>query len=258
MGSTINYIWYTKIPGASYEKLRRQERVAHNSSDTGHVQTVRGDTLAEQIARHLRRSILRGNLPPGSSLKERDNAAELGVSRTPMREAIRMLAKEGLVELRPSRSPVVVDLSPKEISDQVVVLLALEKLSAELACAEATDAELADLRAINDKMADAFDYVDALDLFEIDMSFHSAIARASHNPALSEAHHAFLARLWRARYLSARQRRNRQRVVNHHTSILEALEARDRMVVRAAIDTHLGNLADDITSALAIERSATS
>ncbi|MDN3722463.1 GntR family transcriptional regulator [Roseibium salinum] len=90
--------------------------------------------LADEIAARLRRDILRGKLPPGSAIKERDNALELGVSRTPMREAIRILAKEGLVILRPSRSPVVARPSFKEISDQVAVLVALEKFSAELAC----------------------------------------------------------------------------------------------------------------------------
>lgn len=212
-----------------------------------------GDTLAEQIARQLRRDILRGRLPPGSPVKERDNAAELGVSRTPMREAIRILANEGLVQLRPSRSPIVVNMTPKEISDQVVVLLALEKLSAELACANATEEDLSDIREINDRMADAYDHIDALDLFENDMSFHTAIAKASHNDALAETHRAFLARLWRARYLSARQRRNRERVVSHHGAILMALEARDPEAVRSSINDHLGNLANDILAALEIE-----
>ena len=64
-------------------------------------------TLPEQIAQSLRRDILRGRLSPGDSIKERDNAAERGVSRTPRREAIRILAQEGLVILRPSRSPIV-------------------------------------------------------------------------------------------------------------------------------------------------------
>ncbi|MEQ9673915.1 MAG: winged helix-turn-helix domain-containing protein, partial [Roseovarius indicus] len=63
--------------------------------------------LAEQIANQLRRDILRGKLAPGASIKERDNAAEMGVSRTPMREAIRILAQDGLVILRPARSPIV-------------------------------------------------------------------------------------------------------------------------------------------------------
>ncbi len=202
--------------------------------------------LADEIAVRLRRDILRGKLPPDAPIKERDNASELGVSRTPMREAIRMLAKEGLVILRPSRSPIVARPSFKEISDQVAVLLALEKLSAELACKNATAADLAELHAFNQRMSDCYDQADPLDLFEIDMAFHTALAKASHNASLAETHRAYLARLWRARFLSASQKRNRVRVIGQHRSILDALEARDVEAVRAAIDRHLGHLAEDI------------
>lgn len=213
-----------------------------------------GETLAEQIAHQLRRDILRGKLAPGQQVKERDTAFDLGVSRTPMREAIRILAKEGLILLRPARSPVVVNPTFKEVADQVAVLLALEKLSAELACAEATAADLARIRGICDRMSDLYDRVDDLDLFEIDMSFHTAIAEASHNPALAETHRSFLARLWRARYLSARQRRNRERVIGDHTRIVDALDARDKAAVNVALDRHLGKLAADIGRVLEEER----
>ena len=108
--------------------------------------------LAEQIANRLRRAILRGALPPGASIKERDNAAELGVSRTPMREAIRILAKEGLVELRPARSPIVALPDLTAVTEQAEVLIALEKLSAELACVHATEDELAELAELVDRI----------------------------------------------------------------------------------------------------------
>ncbi len=211
------------------------------------------ENLAEQIATLIRRDILRGKLPPGSSIKERDNAAELGVSRTPMREAIRILANEGLLILRPSRSPIVAQPSMKELADQVAVLLALEKLSVELACVHATDNDLDELAAITQYMADNFDTTDPLDMFEIDMSFHSAIAKASHNEPLAETHRSFLERLWRARFLAAIQHRNRERVVTDHGEILEALKSRDKEAARAAVDNHLWHLADDISAAIANE-----
>ncbi|ETX12998.1 GntR family transcriptional regulator [Roseivivax halodurans JCM 10272] len=213
-------------------------------------------TLPEQIARKLRRDILRGVLAPGAAVKERDNAARLGVSRTPMREAIRILAKEGLLMLRPSRSPVVAQPTFREISDWVEVLLALETLSAELACRHASAAEIADLRRITASMDARFDIADPLDIFEIDMRFHTGIARASHNAALAETHGAYLARLWRARFLSAAQRRNRARVVTDHSRILDTIEARDGAAARSAIDFHLGHLAEDIRAAIEAEESA--
>ena len=206
--------------------------------------------LPEQIANQLRREILRGKLPPGSSLKERDSAAELGVSRTPMREAIRILAKEGLITLRPSRSPLVANPDLKEISDQVTVLVSLEQLSARLACLHASESDIDRISRISDHMSAHFDTTDPLEMFEIDMSFHTAIAEASHNRALANTHGAYLARLWRARYIAAVRRRNRERVVTQHENIVVALRARDAQATLAAIDTHLVNLAADIESAM--------
>ena len=212
--------------------------------------------LPEKIAYQLRRDILRGKLLPGSAIKERDFAAELDVSRMPVREAIRMLAQEGLVILRPARSPIVARPSFKEIADQSEVLIALEKLSAELACRHASDADIDRLAAITDHMASHFDTTDPLDMFEVDMSFHRAIAEASRNQALAETHSTYLGRLWRTRYLSASQRRNRERVVTEHGRIVTALRARDPRAARAAIDSHLWHLADDIREVIEAESPA--
>ena len=206
--------------------------------------------LPEQIANHLRRDILRGKLPAGSSLKERDCAAEMGVSRTPMREAIRILAREGLVTLRPSRSPLVADPGVKEVLDQVVVLVALEQLSAKLACLYATDADIEKIARISEHMSKHFDTTDPLDMFEIDMTFHTSIAKASHNEALARTHGAYLARLWRVRYLAAIQRRSRERVVSQHGDIVEALKSRNAEATLEAINAHLKNMGRDIENAM--------
>jgi DNA-binding GntR family transcriptional regulator len=219
-------------------------------------QDVPEPTLPEQIANQLRRDILRGTLAPGDSLKERDKSAELGVSRTPMREAIRIVAREGLIELRPARSPIVAMPSVKQITDDVEVLLAVEKLSAELACDRATTAEIDDIAKIVQRMADNFDTMDRLDMFEIDMSFHAAIARASHNSPLAEIHSRFLARLWRARFLSAVQRRNRASVIEQHSAIVAAMRARDAGAIRTAIGVHLDRLTEDIAEVIRREHEA--
>jgi DNA-binding GntR family transcriptional regulator len=207
-------------------------------------------TLPEQIADHLRRDILRGRLAPGDSLKEREKAAELGVSRTPMREAIRIIALEGLITLRPARSPIVAMPDVKDITDDVEVLLAVEKLSGELACQRATDADVATIAEIVQQMTDRFDTMDAIDRFEIDMRFHTAIAQAAHNVPLAEIHSRFLARLWRARFLAAIKRRNRSSVIQDHANILAALRTRDATATRLAIGTHLDRLTEDIAEVI--------
>ena len=202
-----------------------------------------GETLAERIAQSLRRGILRGDLRPGQPIKERDTAAEMGVSRTPMREAIRLLAQEGLLTLRPSRSPVVADPSLQDIANAVEVMTLLELKSAELACHRASDADLAAIRAIAETYERQREAgADTIDTFETDMAFHLAVAGASHNPQMAEMHHAFVARLWRVRYLSAIRARSRARVIREHRAIVTALLARDARALTRAIDRHLAHV----------------
>lgn len=200
------------------------------------------EILAEQIAQQLRRDILRGKLLPGASIKERDNAAEMGVSRTPMREAIRILAKEGLIQLRPSRSPIVTQLTLKEVLDFIEVLTALEVLSLTLACEHANEDDLAEIRAAERKLATSYDDIDQVGRFELDMDFHIAIARASHNRALAETHMSYLMRLWHARFQSARTRRTKDRVLRQHKALIDALERRDLAPAQAELSAHLDHL----------------
>lgn len=203
-------------------------------------------SLAERIARRLRRNILRGELRPGAPIKERDGAAELGVSRTPMREAIRILANEGLVQLRPARSPIVAHPSLKEVTDAIRLLSALEILSGELACEEASAAQICEIETLKTRIEDCYEHMDPLDLFEIDMGFHSAIAAASNNAALVESHTTNLRRLWRVRYLSASMPESRQHVLRQHNAIVDGIKAHDQAATRDAIHAHLEALADKV------------
>ncbi len=200
------------------------------------------EPLAVEIASRLRRSILVGRLKPGDSVKERDNAAELGVSRTPMREAIRVLAKEGLIELRPSRSPIVANPSLREVIDDIDVIRALEVLSGELACRNASVEEIEAIAELQHRLDGAPPDADPLDLFEIDMEIHRAIARASHNPSLAETHGAYLARLWRVRYLSARQVGGKDRTYRQHREIIAGLRARDAAEVARVVASHIDHI----------------
>lgn len=203
-------------------------------------------TLPEQIAERLRHKILEGTLAPGEQIKERDHAAEMDVSRTPMRESIRILAKEGLVTLRPSRSPIVADPTIEEISDVIDVLTALELLSGSLACKRATDAEIKAIRGLYDEMERKQNKVDKIAFFEIDMKFHMAIVDAAHSAVLAETHSSFIRRLWRARYLSASLKDSRERLSRQHGNIMIALEQRDPAMMKIAISEHLHSLVENI------------
>ncbi|WP_417525822.1 GntR family transcriptional regulator [Marinovum sp.] len=200
------------------------------------------ESRAEQIAARMRRDILLGDLAPGAAIKERDSARAMGVSRTPMREAIRILAKEGLVTLRPARSPIVAQPTLEEVSDAIEVLTALELLSIRLACDRASDAEIAAIRQIERHLAEAFPRLDPVARFERDMAFHRAIVAASQNAMLAETHGAYLARLWRARYLATLAPGAGGGILTMHAEIATHLEARDAEAAQRCLSAHLAPL----------------
>ncbi len=207
------------------------------------------DTLAAQIAARLRDDILLDKLKPGAPIKEREKAEELGVSRTPMREAIRILAAQGLVVLRPSRSSVVANPSLRRIADDIAVICALETLSGRLACAEATQEEIDEIARMHERMVAESDTAGDIDFFTVDMAFHSAIARASRNRSLIATHQEILGRLWRARFLSARIKRERARVLRQHAEIAAGLAARDPDRVAPVIESHFERMVRNISEA---------
>lgn len=204
-------------------------------------------TYPAGIAARLRREILTGDLPPGSLLKERDHALRLGVSRTPLREAIRILGQEGLVTLRPLRSPVIADPSLEEVLDEIAVLRQLELFSGGLACRNATAEEIETIAGMVTDIATDHALGDKIDVFDRDMRLHTAIADAAHNAALSRTYREYLARLWRIRFLSARERAEAGRVLAEHEEMIAALHARDPVRMTAAIDSHLDGLVRNVT-----------
>ncbi|ARJ68310.1 GntR family transcriptional regulator [Paracoccus contaminans] len=201
-----------------------------------------GTTIPAAIADQLRREILTGAILPGSPIKERDHAERLGVSRTPLREAVRILAQEGLVTLRPLRSPLVTDMSRAEAMDEVAVLRLLELAGGELACLHATEAEIAGIAALARQVEDSHATGDKVEVFDLDMAMHRAIVAAGHNGALSRSYDEYLSRLWRIRFLSARLRSDAAQVLAAHRGMTGALAARDWPAMRSHMETHLDGL----------------
>jgi DNA-binding GntR family transcriptional regulator len=203
-------------------------------------------TFPAGIAARLRREILTGELPPGSPLKERDNAQRLGVSRTPLREAVRILGQEGLVTLRPLRSPVIADPSLEEVLDEIAVLRQLEIFSGGLACQKATPEEIEAIALLAADVAANHATGDEVDVFDQDMRMHSAIADAAHNAALSRTYREYLARLWRVRFVSARERTDAPRVLADHEEMIAALRVRDSARMTAALASHLDGMVRNV------------
>ena len=128
--------------------------------------------------------IIEGELEPGKRIYEGPLCERLGVSRTPLREALRYLASEGLVELTPQRGASVRRFSAKDIQDMLVLIRTLEELAGRLACIEASDEEIAEVRKLHDDMLDYYREENRLDYYKTNQRIHSAIAALSHNPGL--------------------------------------------------------------------------
>ena len=197
--------------------------------------------LAERVAARLRDLIVQDELKPGERIRERELAESLSVSRTPLREALKGLAAEGLVELSPNRSATVANPQPRAIRDLLEVLGGIEALAGELAATRARDEEIAEIRALHHEMLAAYARKDRLGYFKVNQSIHGAIVSAAANPALEDVHRRINARLYRVRYRSNLRNTRWHTAIEEHESILAALEARDAPRLAATMRAHLGS-----------------
>ena len=206
-------------------------------------------SLAEEAAETLRELILLEKLKPGTPLPERDLASILGISRTPLREALKILEYEGLVEYSLTRRPFIANPSLIELADLIKVIGALESLAGELACDRANPEEIDSISSLAEAMSAKSDKIDPLDFFKIDMEFHRQLVGASRNPALIETHRQYNARLWRARFVSSRRATRRPMTLNQHDQIATSLRERDTKKIaielRTHLDTTIKNIAED-------------
>jgi len=196
--------------------------------------------LPAQVADRLRDMIAADELSPGAKLNERELAERLHVSRTPLREAIKMLAAEGLIKLVPNRGAFVASPSAEEVEDMLEAMGALEATCGELACARATDSELAAIRETHDRMLKAYGRRDRHTYFRLNQEIHRRIAQAGRNATLQQLHETLNARLYRVRFMSNKTDRWNS-AVEEHEAIARALEQRDVRAVRKLLREHLSH-----------------
>src|SRR3954463_11703055 len=195
--------------------------------------------LHEQAAQRLRQMLVENRIPPGAKLNERELSEVLQVSRTPLREAIKMLAAEGLVELVPNRGAVALALSEADVLNTFEVMAGLEAMSGELAAQRITDAELAEIRAMQFEMMAAFTRRDLPSYYRLNARIHSAINAAAKNPVLSATYERINARLHALRFRSNQDEEKWKTAVKEHEQMIEALSTRDTKAMRAVLATHL-------------------
>ena len=120
------------------------------------VVPVTRHTLHDELVGRIRDMIIEGHLEPGARIHEGQLGAALGVSRTPLREALKFVASEGLIDLVPGRGGVVRRLSPRDVRNMLDVLIALETLAGRLACRNATNQQIEEVRSLHDRMMELY------------------------------------------------------------------------------------------------------
>ncbi len=219
--------------------MRKKVDNATDQSTNRPALKLKRSGLHEQAAARMREMIIRGELAPGSPTQETALAAALGVSRTPLREAMKLLAAEGLVELRPNRSPRITEIEIGRVFELFEALAGIERLAAELAAQRATDRELKRLRLLQTRMEGHHRDGRLDEYFAINGQIHGLIVQAAHNVPLREAHETLLSRAERARYLALGAERRWSNSVDEHQAILIALEARDGETAGRLLAAHV-------------------
>lgn len=206
--------------------------------------------LHNELVDRLRHMIVEGDLAPGEKLSEKDLCGQFGVSRTPLREAMKVLASEGLVQLTPNRGGTVAKLTLADLDEAFPIMGALEALSGELACQHITDAELRRVKELHERMVRTHESGALRDYFKLNEQIHQMILDAARNPTLAQMQLSLSGRVRRARYLANMTPGRWAEAVAEHTRILEALSARDGKRLAVILKEHLANKLQTVKDAL--------
>ena len=183
--------------------------------------------LAVEITNRLRQMILEGQLQPGEKINEKALTEQFGVSRTPLREALKVLAAEGLLDLIPHRGAVITRQSEAELAEVFRVLAALEGLAGELAAEQAEEVTLREIKRMTCDLRRSFEQADRPTYFRINQAIHKAVLAAAGNETLLRSHELLAFRVQRARYQANLTPERWRAAVEEHETIAEALCNRD-------------------------------
>lgn len=190
------------------------------------------------VTNFLRDLIVSGEIPPGERINERILTERLGISRTPLREAFKILEGEGLVSIRPNAGATVVRLSPEDVEDSLEILIGLESIGAERAAERATPEMIEEIAELDTRMVEAFERRELMDYFHINQDIHQKIIDAAQNEALSRVYSSESARIRRFRFAGNRDHARWAQAVVEHAQILEALRRRQGPLLRELLRAH--------------------
>ncbi|MCR5476100.1 MAG: GntR family transcriptional regulator [Lachnospiraceae bacterium] len=211
--------------------------------------------LRDEVFNTLRREILTGVMQPGERLMEIHLADRLGVSRTPIREAIRMLELEGLVTMVPRRGAQVAQMTEKSMNDVLEVRRALDVLCVQLACERITQSGLQTLREACEKFESAVGSgADNRVIAQADVDFHNVIIRATKNERLIALEETLSQPMYRYRYEYIKDAEGHANLVSEHRSILESIMSGDAQAAAEAVQIHIDNQRRSIIRQIRMEK----
>jgi DNA-binding GntR family transcriptional regulator len=209
--------------------------------------------LHDTVVQHLRNLIVEGVLAPGTKLNERELCETMGISRTPLREAMMVLSTEGLVEILPNRGASVSRMTETEIWETFELMSGLEALSGELACERITAVELAEIKALHYAMLSCKAQNDLPGYYSRNQAIHDKINLAARNSVLRQTYVTLNRRLQALRFKSNFKAGKWDSAVRDHDEMIKALEARDGKRLSVILRQHLLDKRD---AALAVAAAA--
>lgn len=205
------------------------------------------ELLSQQIAQRLRTLIATDELKPGERLRERTLAERLEVSRTPLREALKELAGDGLVVVLAKRGAVVADLGEQQISEKLDVLGVIEAFGGEQACSLATEKELAEIRALHFEMHAAYERRDRLTYFNLNQAIHKSIIAAAKNETLHQMHERLNRQLYRYRFQGSVTSETWHTAIHEHEVIIKLLSERRGKELGEFLQRHVHSTWEQLT-----------
>jgi DNA-binding GntR family transcriptional regulator len=217
------------------------------------MKIVKASLHNEAVAR-IRDMIMEGRLEPGSKVSEKELCELFGISRTPLREALKVLATEGLIVLLPNRGARVARLTGKDMADLFQVMGEMEGLAGELACAKITDEAVNEISARHHEMLAHHARGDRSAYFAANQAIHEAIIAAADNSVLTVMYESLRGRIRPARFMANVTRERWDQAVREHGEILEVLSRRDGVRLRGLLQEHLRHKYEALT--VSAEKSA--
>ena len=213
--------------------------------------TIARKSLHGELVVILRDMIVSGELKPGDKVPEAALCVRFGVSRTPLREATKVLAAEGLLQLLPSRGAVVAKITSAEIEELFPIMGVLEGLAGELACKKASDAEIAAIRQMHDEMIGFYRRREYAPYAKLNRAIHEALFAAARSPVLTGYFNNLIIRTHAVRFIARRSIERWSEAVEDHEKMMAALEARNGRLLGELLREHLRQKIAVINEAMA-------